>query len=441
MREMNAPKPNLTVILRRIRQSLVFVAGSPKKLAVILIMLCTAWFLAGAVIIYYTYTTSTENALDRIIKRVQDDIDITDGSWDLARYNADPVLPGRFRIYVFSSDGFVVDRWRPIASYLDTSDFKNLITYQKPQTVSTIANETWRMYARPIKDDSGATVGVITTAYSHPDTSQLAKTDAVLADAAAMIHKDITVKDGRIDVSEVDGRNVPLEVSYQIVDRYNGILGKSRNTNQLDRTPDFIDPSYIKQGLGSTTSKQIRSQDGDSRFLVKSAPLIDNHGVQSGVVVVGTTISLLYEVLFVYLLVGGLLGLIVLVVFLHLLSRFIRTLTPPVHDKPYPLKEITTISFSPKEALLTVNDRSLKLTYATNQYCMCRAVFSAPKKRWENDELIEKFGEELDNNSWRKVYDAHAAINKKTAALMVPDLISINNKTYQLNPKLVKKIR
>lgn len=439
---MSAGKSNVVAtLIGYTNRVLHFKVNSPKKLAIIISAFFVAWFFAGVAIIYHTYTSSTEDALDRIIQRVQDDIDITDGSWDLARYNADPVLPGRFRMYVFSADGFVVDRWRPIAGYLDTSDFKNLLTYQKPQTVSTIANETWRMYARPIKDDSGATIGAITTSYFNPDPSRLDKADAVLADAAAAIHGNIVVEDGQIDVSEVDGRSVPLEVSYQVVDQYNGILSKSRNTNQLDRTPDFIDSSYLKQELESASSREVRSQDGDSRFLVKSAPLTDGDGNRSGVIVVGTTISLLYEVLFVYFLLGGLLGGAVVGVFLHFMFRFIKTLAPPVSDKPYALREITAISFSPKDAVLTVNDRSIKLTYATNQYCLCKAIFSAPKKRWENDELIEKFGEELNSNTWRKVYDAHAAINNKVAKIMKPELITINNKTYRLNPKLVEKLK
>ena len=80
-------------------------------------------------VIYYVSITQIKSSLQTIVKRVKEDISYRNGVWDTAKYNADPEIPGRFRLYVFSSDGFVVERWRPIPGYLDTSDVTRLLAY------------------------------------------------------------------------------------------------------------------------------------------------------------------------------------------------------------------------------------------------------------------------------------------------------------------------
>jgi len=90
--------------------------------------------------------------------------------------------------------------------------------------------------------------------------------------------------------------------------------------------------------------------------------------------------------------------------------------------------------------VLRINDQQVQLTYATNQYYFCQALFASLKKKWENDELLEKFGEDFDKDGWRKVYDAMAEINRKTAPFLTEKLVVIDNKTYRINPHLAAKI-
>lgn len=299
------------------------------------------------------------------------------------------------------------------------------------------------MFAQPITDKKGNAVGVITTSFFNPNPSLIEQTDKKLSAAAQGIAQNVTVKNGRPDIRRVDSRLVPIDVSYQIVDQYNTILRKSRNVNRVDRTPHFIDPSYIRDELEHLSTRQVHSKNTGNPFLVQSKPLVDQAGDIYGLVVAGTAINQLYAVLMPYIIISGIAALVCLLLCLVVLRQYgaqrARSTQAPV-EKPYTLQDIQRVRFVAKDGTITVNDRTIKLTYATNQYYMCKALFSAPKKRWENDELMEAFGEALDANSWRKAYDAHAAINKKVQPVMSLDLIVVSNKTYQINPLLLSKL-
>ncbi len=111
--------------------------------------------------------------------------------------------------------------------------------------------------------------------------------------------------------------------------------------------------------------------------------------------------------------------------------------TPPEEDvkrgKPQKLK----IKFDEKESKINANGKQIKIPYAKNQYYLCKALFSKPKKRWENDELLEEFGIDIEGSKIkRQAYDAMIAINEKVEkAIDIRDLILYENKTFRLNPK------
>jgi hypothetical protein len=100
--------------------------------------------------------------------------------------------------------------------------------------------------------------------------------------------------------------------------------------------------------------------------------------------------------------------------------------------------EIKGLSFDEVESIIHIIGKTVKIPHGTNQYYLCRAIFRKPKKRWENDELLENFGS--DNQQEKEVkqqpYDAMIAVqkkvNKKTG---IEDLILYENKTYRLNMK------
>jgi len=417
-----------------------------KNLLIIFISAYVLQLIIGIVTLYFTTTYQVNTALDNLTKRIQDDIKYEDGNWNILQYNADPEVPGRNRMYVFSIDGFVIDRWRPIAGFLDTSDFKKLLSYQEPQTIHTITNQTWRMYSLPITDQ-GNTVGVITVSNFKPrqkDKNETDNIDNYLKENADLIKEKITVLNGKINTDNLDVRDVPYDISFQIVDQYNSILVKNNNSSSLDRIPNFIDPSYVQKEIQSPTNGQIWSKDGKDAFMVKSKTLYDQNHNPIGVIIAARTMDDFYGLIKVYILVKVLLGALVSLVFAWIVSRLSKKVLHKlqVHQptKLMSLQDIKTIGFLPKESVIEINNTKIPLTYATNQYYICQALFSNPKRKWEVDQLLDKLGEEHSKEGWRKVYDAMVVVNKKIATMAHIRLIVTNNKTYQINPDLLSKI-
>lgn len=397
--------------------------------------------LIGSGAIYYVYIEDTETAINWMIQRISDDITYANGGWDNATYMSDSAIPGRFRVSIFTTDGAVIERWRPIAGFLDTSDFKRLMEYEKPQTVQAITNQEWRMYSKPIKNKNNDTIGVITTSYFAPSESTINEIDKKLEDVATYVSKLIIVDNDEINAEKVSSRLTPYDISFQIVDQYNRIVYKDRNANSNNQTPDFIDPSYVKKEIHNTSPRQIQDGNSGNRILVISKPIINGNNTPVGVIVVGTTIESLYTILKGYFLVVTL-GIIPISFGIWIIiSRYItKHSSKGIQTKLLKASEVKRIVFSKHDGTLQINEHTIQMTYATNQYYMCLTLFSSPKKKWENDELLEKFGEENSKNGWRKVYDAMSAINSKTAGYMTEKLIVIDNKTYKINPLLVNKI-
>lgn len=95
------------------------------------------------------------------------------------------------------------------------------------------------------------------------------------------------------------------------------------------------------------------------------------------------------------------------------------------------------VSFDDKKPAIIINEKEVKIPYGTNQYNLCKAVFGKTKKRWENDELLDKFGANIEEiKVKRQPYDAMLAINKKVKQESgIDNLILCESKTFRLNPK------
>jgi len=171
-----------------------------------------------------------------------------------------------------------------------------------------------------------------------------------------------------------------------------------------------------------------------------TTPLIDANNNVTGVIVVGRSISYIFEIIRNFTIAEFCTGLIFLIVFsftaiIVVRKHVIYTRTMPVPEK----SEVHHISFDKKAGSIVLDHEEIIIPYATNQYYLCDTLFSNPKRRWELDELLEKFGEQ-DLTNWRKVYDAMVIINKKIAQYMDEKLIVVKDKTYQINPKLLPKL-
>lgn len=399
----------------------------------------------GGGVIYFTYLSQEESAIDSLLNRVQRDIKFNNGNWDLSEYNADSLIPGRFRLYIFAADGYVVDRWRPIPGFMDLTDIKYLLTFQEIQSVSTITGQNWRIRTRAIENGNDDIRGVITVAHNYIDESLLESIDQRLNETMNLIHNNITIEDGKINTQNISRRVIPFDISFQVVDQFNQILIYNSNINSMNRVPGYIDPSYVRQEMETPNARQMKDRFQNT-YMVKSRPLSDNDQ-QMGVVIVTSSITTLYSLLKMYVLICGVISLVlasIAAAMLYKLTKKVAAKATKNKDIPekklFSLNEITSLGFDKKNSLLKINDQIIPITYATNQYYMCQTLFGSPKKKWEPDELIEKFGEELTKDSWRKVYDAMAGVNAKAASLMQPKLIVVSNKTYQINPQLLSRL-
>jgi len=72
---------------------------------------------------------------------------------------------------------------------------------------------------------------------------------------------------------------------------------------------------------------------------------------------------------------------------------------------------------------------------------LCQILFknkASLKRVWSWDEITEKWGGNLNDDNWRKVYNAGREINKKVAIETgIKNLLDVNKKTVNVNPKFL----
>lgn len=412
-----------------------------KKIFGIYIVFFVIQLIVGSFLIYQVAINQTTDSLNQVTNRVKEDITYKNGSWDTHRYIADPELPGTFPVYILSADGFVIDRWKPVHGFLDTSDVRRLLSYQTPGTMNTPTNQSWRILSKPIMSND-TTLGIITVSYFNQE-GDTASIDAKLQESITAIESKLRIKNNTIDTTNLDVRDITFGVAVQIVDKFNRIIVKNNNTNSIDQIPNYIDASYIGTVANASPVRQIQDSDTGERFLLVSTPMFDTNGSIIGVIVVGRSISYIEQILKNFVILDGILGIILAGIFGMISLGFIRGYILQKAQSSViesnKKHEIDHIAFDKKSGTLVLDDHEIHIPYATNQYYLCEALFASPKKRWEIDELLEKFGEQ-DLTNWRKVYDTMLIINKKVTPIIDNKLIVAHEKTYQINPVLASKI-
>lgn len=417
-----------------------------KAILLPLIVVMALQLVFFATVLCVTAINQTRNFISTINNRVREDIHYKqDGTWDTTAYDTDPEIPGNYRLYVITKDGYVIDRWRPINGYLNTSDLRYLLNYQQPGTTRSITGQSWRLYTLPIKNNEGTVVGGITTGSYNFTDDTVPSTDTKLTTIAQQLAKDVRVKGSDIDTSPINVREVPPGISFQIVDSSNTIHVKSDNSSSIDCMPNYIDPSYITRELGSPAFRQLKDKYTHDLFVARSHPVYDAKGNAVATVIVARSVSPNLVVLKVYIFANILIDALLIGLTMSLRDRwakyFSKGLDQQQANELLSLDEITSIRFDKSGCTLLINNCCVPITYATNQYYMCLALLGAPKKKWHTDELLEKFGETNFRDGWRKIYDSMTSINKKTSVIMSERLIVSINKTYQINPALTSKIR
>lgn len=407
-----------------------------KKVILIFAGVFLVELILGAGILYQVALQQTQVSLQSTAKQIHGDISFANGSWNVSRYNSDPNAEGAGPVYILGSDGYVIDRWKPIHGFLDTSDLKHLLAYKTPQTITTSTQQTWRIYSKPVIQNN-QNLGVITVAFFNPTSQNTDEIDSRLLTIADTIKSKLHITQGTIDTSTIDIRDISYDVSFQIVDRYNKIIAKNNNTNSIDRIPNFIDLSYVGDLLTRPTFQHITDSQTGERFLFLTSPLVSNNTVV-GVIVTGLSISYIGSLLQNFLLGELLIGIALTVLGVYFMYRVIK---PDLRQEANfeTARTIEHIAFDKKESSLIFDDTKMLIPFATNQYYLLECLFSNPKKRWETDELLERFGEH-DLTNTRKVYDTMLVLNKKTAHILGEKLLIAKEKTYQINPLLLSKI-
>lgn len=394
-----------------------------------LLIVFVVQIIAAPLILLILSVTLIEKDLMEKIQRINEDISFDGNSWKIDKYNTDPELIGNYPLYILANDGFVLDRRAPIDGFLDSSDFTELLNYQEIQTRESITGQRRRILSLPLKNDSGENVGVVTVSYFNPRDEVLDQVDEELRKSLSYIHSIIKVERDTIDTSSLDERNLPYNISFVIVDKYNTILRKTANVNNIARIANVIDPSYVKKQSEEEGLQIIRDETNAKYFLTETKPLT-HKGKTLGVIVVGREIGDLLGLLRNFAVIFGVISTALFIILGIFLSKIINNLSRNNSSSP------RKISFNSRESALYIDENKIQIAYATNQYYLLKTLFSNPPKRWETDQVLDKFGEFKTRTDSRKVYDTMNNINKKVEGYLKQKLIINQNKTYQLNQNL-----
>jgi hypothetical protein len=416
--------------------NLVFYFKSfPKKMLPVLVLLLLLYTALAVVIIYFLLIRQTEDSLEKAAGRLKEDIALKNGIWDVSSYNADSSISDENPLYIITSEGFIIERSRPIHGLLDLSRYSVIDNYTVPQTLTTVTNEKWRVFSVPLMAEDKA-VGIVMVATYDPDERHLAEIDQKIQEIVSQIRSNITVKEDLIDVSKIDIRKIPFDTSFQIVNRFNKVLLQSHNSNSVSRIPSFIDRSYIENQLKGSPKKQVEDSTTHKKYLTLSTPILDEKKLVAGLVVVGKPIGEIYWAIALYAVIIFFINILLAILSIPVTKLYLKRLHKQNDGKNREKALPKAILFMKKACKLSI----VEIPYASFQYYFCEALFLRPKKRWEVDELLEIFGEDFGIEKWRKVYDTMVALDKKTSDL-VHKLFMVKDKRYFVNPRLLPIIR
>lgn len=404
---------------------------SLKTIFVVVFFLYFFQLSSSSLILFYLGKSQLDNELQFKLQRISEDISYQNDIWNISHYNKDPKLLGSYPLYLITNDGFVLDRRSTITGFLDSSDYKRLLAYQNIQTISTVTGQNRRIYSKLVRNND-LVQAVVTVSYFNPQKEILESIDKNLIKNADIITSQIAFKNGMVDVSRVDEKDVSYDISFIIVDNYNTILKKTTNVNSLGRIPNFIDPSYVKSQLLEISTRIISDRQTKEAFLVASRPIFDKNKTPLGVIVVGVSFENFINLFKRFLVLYSLASLVLY----SFISYFIYACLKKAYCLTSNSEEAKKIYFDQKQGLLSIDDNLIEIPYATNQYYLLKELFSNPSKRWETDELLDKYGELKTNEGARKVYDTMVNINRKVEGYIHGKLIISQNKTFQLNPNL-----
>ena len=412
----------------------------PYTIPVITILGVLQLFLICTLIRYFALQQVRDD-LHSFTQRISQSLVYSNGRWDTTRYTADPQTPHPSGssgfltpLYIISADGFIIERNAPIPGFLDSSDFSHLMDFQKAQNVSIITNEQWRVISKPVVVN-GKTIGVIVGALYHPERFIPSVADTKINNTINYLQSGLDISNSSMNVNSIDLRGIDYDVSFEIVNNFNKVLLNN------GRMPTFIDKSYIYQELESgTNTRTIQDPSKKISYIVVKQTLYDAEHNPVGIVLAGKSINYINTTFYKALpYIIGFLLFSSLLAYYTLRSLIVRGIQDVIsfydqtkQEKSFP----KSISFNKRDGKLQIDEHSIEIPIDSNQYYLCKAIFSNIKKRWELDELLEEFGDDSAVENWRKIYDTMTVINKKASPYLPVKLIELREKTYSLNPDL-----
>ncbi len=389
--------------------------------------------------------------------KIVSDLVYREGKWNTTGYNNDYKIPFNNPLYIITTDGFVIDRESPITGFLDTSDFTYSSSFQQPQTVTTPANEIWRMFSKVITSKSGVPIGNILVGYYQPDLKAFEDVDNQLTNGAVIIASQIKINGDTLDTSSVDVREVSVFLSFEIVDRFNHAL------KSVGGIPAHIDRSYLPTILKTQYQTVTNARTGE-QFLVYFTPFVESKN-PVGVIVSGYPLQQVNKDLqnqLVFSVGSGAVVIVILIILLgFLLQRNIASLLKKAGEAAQKVLYVShragAFGFDQDTGLIYLGDKKMEVPVKTKQYYICKVLFSKPNKNWENDEIIDRlsstgilegstaetadmYGSKLEEKDMRKkakmISDAIRLVNEKAKQVFGYEVVLLQGKTYRINPNI-----
>ena len=410
------------------------------KLSAVFLSSFLLYLIANYFIIYFLSLSDIKTYLSRSVVNVASDFEYGNGKWNTERYLADISTPTEIPLYIYTTDGFLMDRINVVHGLLDTSNFDYASSFKQPTTIVSPAGETWRASSRSI-DRNGQNKGVILVAHFEPKGIPTKEVDAKLQEMAVMLDSKIQLIGDSLDVSKVNQKDVDANISFEIVDTFN------RSLMSVGGAPAFIDKSYVQDALSFQGFRKVYDGKTHIPYLVYSKPITSNNET-IGVVVAGKGLDQLEKTLGYQLwfsLIAGIVAILLFVIMVVYLYR--HDISDVVQERmdnlanPAP-PEINSVAFDKDKGMIVINnDIHIQIPVNSHQHDICRRLFQSPNKKLDTMDLGDAIGDQNTGKSdVRTVYDAVLSINEKVKKVLRVQLIVRKENQYCINPEIASKI-
>lgn len=426
----------------------LFFTNPPEKeelkiLSSFLIVFVSAFLIylfANYQLISYLSVKEIKNNLADISSKVMADFDYVDGKWNTQKYLSDVTTPSDIPLYIFSLDGFLIDRNNIISGLLDTSNFSYAYSFITPKTIESPIGEDWRVYSYPIMRDEQIK-GVILIAFFDPRKLSVEEIDPILFKTAHSLDEKIIVIGNSVDASKVRHNEVDPDISFEIVDAFN------RSIMSVGGPPAYIDKSYIQDVLSGRDYSVISDKKTREQYIMYAKQIrFDDKPV--GIIVLGKGLNQVNQFLKYQLflsLVATVITIALFSIFLFFIYR--HDMSEIIQEKVIKLSKPSLVipqklHFDEIQSKIVVNDSQfIDIPKDSYQHDICKLFFRHSSKKYDTFDLSDAIGERDETkNIKRMVYDAVEAINDRTKKIIGLKLIFLETKQYFINPELASKI-